>query len=31
MRLPQPVPELPVGDIKAASTAYASQMGFNLD
>src|SRR5262249_9502115 len=31
MRLPQPVPELPVDDIQAASNAYASQMGFNLD
>ena len=31
MTLPQPVPELPVSDIHTASTAYAQQMGFNVD
>lgn len=31
MKLPQPVPELPVNDVQAASDAYARQMGFNLD
>src|SRR5260370_16365217 len=31
MRLPQPVPELPVTDIKAASKSYAHQMGFIVD
>jgi len=31
MRLPQPVPELPVTDIKAASKAYAHQLGFSVD
>jgi predicted lactoylglutathione lyase len=31
MRLPQPVPELPVTDIHAASEAYAQQMGFSVD
>jgi predicted lactoylglutathione lyase len=31
MRLPQPVPELPVSDIQAAGKAYATHMGFNVD
>jgi predicted lactoylglutathione lyase len=31
MKLPAPVPELPVTDIAAAAAAYASQMGFNHD
>ena len=31
MRLPQPVPELPVTDIQAASKSYAHQMGFSVD
>jgi len=30
-KLPAPVPELPVADIRTATTAYASQMGFNVD
>jgi predicted lactoylglutathione lyase len=31
MKLPPPVPELPVSDLAAATKAYASQMGFRLD
>ena len=31
MRLPQPVPELPVGDVEAAGKSYAEQMGFSVD
>ena len=31
MKLPGPVPELPVSDIQAAVKAYTSQMGFNVD
>ena len=31
MKLPPPVPELPVTDIRAAANAYARQMGFNVD
>jgi predicted lactoylglutathione lyase len=31
MKLPAPVPELPVSDIQAAAGAYASRMGFSLD
>ncbi len=31
MKLPQPVPELPVGDVRIAAQAYAKQMGFNVD
>jgi len=31
MRLPHPVPELPVGDVQAAGQAYARQMGFTVD
>jgi len=31
MKLPPPVPELPVSDIAAATKAYASQMGFGID
>ena len=31
MRLPHPVPELPVSDVQAAVKAYARQMGFSVD
>ena len=31
MKLPPPVPELPVTDIRAAANAYARQMGFSVD
>jgi len=31
MRLPQPVPELPVDDVQAAGTSYARLMGFGVD
>ena len=31
MKLPPPVPELPVTDIRAAANAYAGQMGFSVD
>jgi hypothetical protein len=31
MRLPQPVPELPVSDVRAAGKSYAEQMGFSVD
>src|SRR5437867_5122566 len=31
MRLPQPVPELPVSDVQAAGKSYARQMGFSVD
>ena len=31
MKLPAPVPELPVTDINAATDAYARQMGFTVD
>ena len=31
MRLPQPVPELPVSDVQAAGKCYARQMGFSVD
>ena len=31
MRLPQPVPELPVDDVQAAGKSYAGQMGFSVD
>jgi predicted lactoylglutathione lyase len=31
MKLPSPVPELPVSDISAATQAYARQMGFSVD
>lgn len=31
MRLPQPVPELPVSDVQAAGKSYAEQMGFGVD
>ena len=31
MKLPAPVPELPVTDINAAADAYARQMGFTVD
>jgi predicted lactoylglutathione lyase len=31
MRLPAPVPELPVSDINAAVDAYARQMGFTFN
>ena len=31
MKLPAPVPELPVTDIEAATDAYARQMGFTVD
>jgi predicted lactoylglutathione lyase len=31
MRLPQPVPELPVSDIRVATDSYAQQMGFSVD
>ena len=31
MRLPQPVPELPVSDVQLAGEAYARLMGFSVD
>lgn len=31
MKLPQPVPELPVNDVQAAGSSYASLMGFRVD
>jgi hypothetical protein len=31
MRLPPPVPELPVGDIQAAADFYARRMAFRID
>ena len=31
MRLPHPVPELPVADVRAAGRSYASRMGFGVD
>jgi uncharacterized glyoxalase superfamily protein PhnB len=31
MKLPPPVPELPVSDIPAAARAYEQRMGFTLD
>jgi predicted lactoylglutathione lyase len=31
MRLPQPVPELPVDDIQAAGESYVRLMGFSVD
>jgi len=31
MKLPAPVPELPVADIEAATSAYVRQMGFSVD
>jgi predicted lactoylglutathione lyase len=31
MRLPHPVPELPVNDVQAAGESYARQMGFIVD
>lgn len=31
MRLPQPVPELPVSDVKAATDFYTQHMGFIVD
>jgi predicted lactoylglutathione lyase len=31
LRLPHPVPELPVNDVKAAGESYARQMGFSVD
>jgi catechol 2,3-dioxygenase-like lactoylglutathione lyase family enzyme len=31
MRLPSPVPEFPVGDVRAASGFYERQMGFRVD
>ncbi len=31
MKLPAPVPELPVTDIEAATSAYVRQMGFSVD
>ena len=31
MKLPPPVPELPVTDVRAAANAYARQMGFSVD
>src|SRR5262245_65655288 len=31
MRLPPTVPELPVADIRAATSAYANRMGFATD
>src|SRR5437660_11149413 len=31
MRLPQPVPELPVSDVQAAGKSYARLMGFSVD
>jgi predicted lactoylglutathione lyase len=31
MRLPPPVPELPVGDVRLAGESYARLMGFSVD
>jgi predicted lactoylglutathione lyase len=31
MKLPAPVPELPVADVQAATSAYVRQMGFSVD
>jgi predicted lactoylglutathione lyase len=31
MRLPQPVPELPVTDVQAAGKSFAERMGFSVD
>jgi hypothetical protein len=31
VRLPQPVPELPVSDVHGASESYERQMGFSVD
>ena len=31
MKLPAPVPELPVADIQSATSAYVRQMGFSVD
>jgi predicted lactoylglutathione lyase len=31
MKLPAPVPELPVNDIEAATSAYVRRMGFSVD
>jgi predicted lactoylglutathione lyase len=31
MKLPMPVPEIPVTDVRAAADAYQRQMGFNVD
>jgi predicted lactoylglutathione lyase len=31
MKLPPPVPELPVTDIRAAANVYARQMGFSVE
>jgi predicted lactoylglutathione lyase len=31
MKLPMPVPEIPVTDVRAAAEAYQRQMGFNVD
>ena len=31
MKLPAPVPELPVTDIETATSAYVRQMGFSVD
>lgn len=31
MRLPPPVPELPVGDVQLAGESYARLMGFSVD
>jgi uncharacterized glyoxalase superfamily protein PhnB len=31
MRLPQPIPELPVSDVRSASQAYTRLMGFRVD
>jgi hypothetical protein len=31
MRLPQPVPELPVRDLQVAIRSYVKQMGFSVD
>ena len=31
MKLPPPVPELPVSDVQAAGESYARQMGFSVD
>ena len=31
MRLPHPVPELPVSDVQAAGKSYARLMGFDVN
>jgi predicted lactoylglutathione lyase len=31
MKLPPPIPEIPVTDIRVAADAYASRMGFTID